>query len=435
MTSLGAGGIAHGRAAAAAAALLALMLAGCGGREHSNPFDPENPDTGGVPVVLQATAGCRRVDLQWRDLGMADIAGFRIWRQEAAAPAPAPAAKALADDPLGPMVRSYADTTAANGTDYRYTLEFLFHGDDRAITSPAAARPGAARLWVADPCGWGLASISPDGRVQLARVAFGSSVLDLQIDPSSHRAYAALLESGTIRVSDTRDGEVLDTWIAPGATCVSWQPSLALAAVGAFYDRTLSWIDADGETVGQMALDSYPEDVALRDSTTTWVALYDGRVQRVRLEPGGPQVETMTTTLGRAVRLLDDPQGGGCWVADREGGAVVYLDDDVGSVATEPGVVREPIDVAPAAAGGCWVADREGRSLVRIDRAGAVQERFDGMGRIAGVAEDPLTRTLWLTVPEDGELRRIDADGTTTAIVLAGCPRRIAGDWSGGCAP
>ena len=93
----------------------------------------------------------------------------------------------------------------------------------------------------------------------------------------------------------------------------------------------------------------------------------------------------------------------------------------------------EPLDLAPASAGGCWVADRAQESLLRLDREGGILQRHDDLGRVAGVREDPLTGTLWFSVPDRGRVYRLDPDGTTTWLQLPGCPRRISGDWSGGC--
>jgi hypothetical protein len=385
--------------AAAVGLGLVAGLAGCGGREHSNPFDPANPETRGTPDALEAQAGCELVDLTWSDLGIEDIRGFRIWR-ERLEPQPVGPAQ-LTGEPLSASARGYTDGSVANGALYAYTLEFLFTPGSSAPTRAARARPGPGLPWIADPCGYGLALLSPDGRALRRRIDDGAAVLALDIDEATHRLYAAEINAGIVLVASTADGARLRELPAPGASCLDWNPRVGLLAVGAFYEQTLSWLLPSGDTIASVALGGHPEDVALRDSATTWVALYEGRVLRAEWDAlAGGRIEVVADSLARAVRVLDDPAGPGCWVADRAGRQVVYVTDDGAIVRTAPGLLGEPLDLAVAGQGGCWVADRSGQAVVRIDRTCALLERRPELGRVAGIREDPQSGALWVTVPE-----------------------------------
>jgi hypothetical protein len=52
---------------------LALAIAACSNREHLNPLDPENPETGGVPWQFSAVAADRSVSLRWIPQELTDL--------------------------------------------------------------------------------------------------------------------------------------------------------------------------------------------------------------------------------------------------------------------------------------------------------------------------------------------------------------------------
>ena len=104
--------------------LLALLLAAstvaCDSRSRTNPLDPDNPDTGGVPANLEALAGDDKVDLRWSDLGLRGIRGFRLWRWVAGG-----ASTQLGEGVLPIEIMSYRDSSVVNGVTYTYRLDFL----------------------------------------------------------------------------------------------------------------------------------------------------------------------------------------------------------------------------------------------------------------------------------------------------------------------
>ena len=166
-------------------ALIAVAGVGCDGRERTNPFDPANPDGGGEPSALDVTAACRRVDLSWDDLEMVDRLGYRVWRS-----GPSDVESLLTSRPLDPSTVAWTDTSVVNGIPYHYRVEFLFEGAS-GFTAPAPARPGPSLPWCADPCGWGLALLTPDARAQRALLQEGRAIYDLAVDAGGHRLFAA----------------------------------------------------------------------------------------------------------------------------------------------------------------------------------------------------------------------------------------------------
>lgn len=406
------------------------LVGGCGGRDRTNPFDPLNPDTGGEPSAMVATAACARVELTWNTLDMVDLTGIRIWRM--AAGRADPPGELLNQTPLNAKRTFYEDTMLVNEVLYTYTVEFLFEGGGNGFLAPVKARPGAALPWVSDPCGWGLSLLAPDGRQVRQQVAYGNPILDLDIDEENHRVFAARFDSGELLVLHSGTGASTGSLPALGASCVSWCPAIQALAVGAFYECTITWMSPQGTVFGSRHLDGHPEDVVFRDSSTTWVALHEGPLLRVSFASG--EVDSMPVDLVRPVEVADDPDSGGCWVADRQGGTVAYIGDDLVIFRTAESLLGEPMGLDPTGSGTCWVADRGIGSLVALDRCCREVDRLSGMGRIADVAYDPQTGNLWVTLPEEGQVRCIVPGGEVAASIrLPGCPGNIAGDWTGGC--
>jgi hypothetical protein len=404
------------------------LLAGCSGRDHTNPFDPLNPDTHGVPNAARALSGCDRVDLHWDSLDLDDLLGFRVWRAPQHPPGPF---ELLTPRDLSPDAAHFADTSARNDVVYRYRVEYLFSGleGESAFAHPIMARPGRGLPWCADPCGWEPLLLAPDGGSVRGRSDAGGVILDLDVDPVDHRVFAAMIDSGLVAVWRST-GERIGAWPVEGASCVGWSASERALAVGAFYESRVSWLAADGASLFDLDLKgSHPEDVAFRDRSLTWVALYEGPLLRVDIRSA--RVDTVAIDLTRPVGLADDP-GLGCWVADRAG-AVAYV-SDTGAFALNRDDFERPLDLDRDGASGCWIADSDRGAAVHVDRDVRVIEERAGMDAVAGVTLDPVANTLWLAMPERGKVRCLGlTNGWSQDLSLNGCPRKIAGDWMGGC--
>jgi hypothetical protein len=417
--------------------MLLAGIAACSGRERTNPFDPSNPRTGGEPRAASAVAACRRVDLQWDAQGMRDVSGFRLYRALGAG-----VESLLTVTPLAPQTRSYGDTGLVNGERYRYTVEVLF-GATAARCAPVFARPGAALVWCADPCGFGLQRLAPDAGAVWESGVYGTMVYDVDIDAIGHRVFAADPgDPGGIWVQASDGGGVPAVLASPGATAVSWSDASRALAVGAFYRNTATWMTDAGVVLHALRFTGakrfFPEALAFRDSSCTWIALSDslgveGRVLRVDI--AAARIDTIAGAFVRPVAIADDA-GRGCWVADR-GGAVFYVGDDLNAMASGPGAFEEPTDLATDGAGRCWVADRGAGALVRVDRGAMSDLRVEGLAGAHGVACDPVSGELWVTLPQRGEVVVVRAVGVAGEVLgrasVSGCASEIAGDWGGGC--
>ena len=410
--------------------LLLAALTGCSGRDHTNPFDEKNPATQGRPDAAWALAGCERVELGWDDLSLTDIVGFSIARTDLESPSGG--LVQLTADWLAADVRTYVDATAHNGRRYSYTVNFHFAAGSAGALAAVAARAGAALPWTSDPDGWGLTLLTPDGLARRTEVGQGYGILDLAVDPARGWLFAAEIDSGQVILMATTDGTRVGSLPVPGASALDFCPALDALAVVAFYEQTLTWVETSGAVLGEISLGEYPEDVAFRDSLTTWVAFESGALRRASL--GVDSLVTAAADLERAVRIADDPAGGGCWVADRNGGQVAYVCDDLTVVKSASGLIAEPRGLAIVDST-CWVADRGGQKLIRLDRRCEELERIEGLGPVQDVAVEPQDdgAILWAVLPESRTVLRIAPDGRIDRVTVAGYPRRIVGDWEGGC--
>ena len=419
--------------------ILAAAGVSCSGRERTNPFDPANDETGGEPRSLRAVAGCHRVDLEWDRLEMRDIEGFRIWRE--AADGPGAPGVLLTDPGLDAEVTAYADTTLANETVAAYRVEFVFPGNPAAFTTAATARPGSALVWCSDPCGWGLSLLAPDAGQIRGTLAYGSPILDLDIDSAGHRVFAASisLPAAVLVVSSLGADSVAQIPLA-GPSAVSWSAREGALAVASFYERRVDWVRPDGQAIFSFDCGPwYPEDVAFRGMEQTWIALSSGGLEGgllVRVHVSSGTCDTLAEDLGRPVAVVDDPSGPGCWVADRSG-AVLFVSDALAGTRTAAGTFRGPTDVEADGRGNCWVADPEAGLVARIDRHGQLLDAVAGWAGVRGVSYDSTTASLWIALPDQGRICRLAAAGEVGTLIgsgaVPGCPQKVAGDWLGGC--
>jgi len=167
-----------------------------------------------------------------------------------------------------------------------------------------------------------------------------------------------------------------------------------------------------------------------------WVALAGGSAW-VTIDGGIQQMDGTTGAKGAlvpvgAICTAMDTGPDGLWAADCEHGTVVRVDPHTATVAaTYPvvdGTIAEEGSVG-VGEGGVWVATSI-PSLVRIDPATGTAKAFPLPAQGAGVRAG--LGSVWVTVPDSGDLLRIDPDdGSVTSTIKVGPGARfltIGGD-------
>ncbi len=113
-------------------AILLVLIAGCSldtpdAPPSDNPFDPENPETGGDPFKVQAQLENGAIRVTWRAVIHPTITGYSVYRNENAS-----AFARIHAVSLG--TTAYADTTIRSGYRYGYYVVGRF-GDDEGDSS------------------------------------------------------------------------------------------------------------------------------------------------------------------------------------------------------------------------------------------------------------------------------------------------------------
>lgn len=383
--------------------LLALLLASCSTRDHSNPFDPENPDTRGRPRLLSAVAGNGRVDLGWTVDPLEDLAGFRLRRT-------GPAGTTVLAESLGAAVRAWSDTTVVNESSYDYRLDVRFEGQPEFVETPAVtATPGRRSIWLLDGRSGGPLRIAPDGRAVVARVGeYAPGRLDVEAG------------SGTAYVVDVNAARV-EAFAAGGARLAGVEVPgvLALASRG---DGAGVWLAARNPgRILQLSSDLATVNLADTLEGQFQELAWDGaRGALWASDVEGLQVLHRRAD-GRVVRidgfefpfaLAIDPPSGDAWVADRRNGSVSRIDAEADTILFRVGGFRSPLDIVVDPGGaGVWVSDGTLGLVVLLDAAGLEIRRITGFGRPFGLAPDPDRAALWVTDAQRGTLERFDLAG------------------------
>ena len=185
-------------------AFLATLLSACEGRDHANPLDPLNPDTGGRPDNLNAIAGDGKVSLEWRDLGFDDIVGYDLLRVEEETGE----STFVNDGPISPSETTRSDEEVVNGHTYAYTLYFLTPAGESLPSLSDRATPGPTTVWVADFNALSIRRISPDARDLVQSVGGLSGPWDLSVSPAGDALWVADYSGGRVIEYDL-DGDFL----------------------------------------------------------------------------------------------------------------------------------------------------------------------------------------------------------------------------------
>jgi streptogramin lyase len=401
------------------ASLLCLfVLAGCETRDRDNPFDPMNPDTGGVPPAIEALAGDGRIELSWDLSGFEDIGTVALERADAAEPP-----RVLS--PAVGLTEAYVDETVDNGTTYAYRLVVSTQEGDRLESTSELATPGASIVWFGDAAGLGIGRLAPDGRDPLFRVGTGRAFLDLSIDLRGGVWAADYFNSQIVQLDP--EGELVRILPRAGANVVAYDPASAQVWVGSYFERSLSrYAATDGGLNLELEDIGFPEDLEVEPfpGAGLWVATQDMGVLRV----DNNRVERSWPDFVRPVALSRDPAGW-VWIVDRGAGSVSRLLISTGEVFVADAALVDPRDCTLDGAGGVYVADPGRGGVVHVDRDG-IESAFWDLPAASGVTRNPRSGLLWVVFRDSGEIGVYDSAGNELSrLGVSGSPVKVEGLW------
>jgi DNA-binding beta-propeller fold protein YncE len=391
--------------------LLAFLLVapiGCSERDHLNPVDPENPDTGGVPWGFQAVAGNQEVTLDWTPFEFDDLAAFRIDRRTGAG-----ADSAIAR--LLPDAGSFADTTAENSQDYRYRLVPLLAGDRPvAVSGTVAATPGPQLAWVADTGGFQVARLAPDGRVVVFRRSGFRAPNSVSVSALDGRAWVADSFHGRLVALDDTGTTTFEIGGFGIPKAVSVSPVDGSVWVADEEVGEVVHLEVKGAVLGRASGLTLPADVAANSADSSAWAADAGSGEVLRIGAQG-QVLARTGGFSQPLQIAAVPADTSCWVADDDLNEVAHLAPD-GSRLNTIAPIRQPFGLAvDPSSGDLWVGSFADGTVERYSSDGQLELTIGGFVGPLGIARDPVDGGVWVVDSGRDQVVKLDATGAEIA--------------------
>jgi len=344
--------------------LLAALLS-CTDRQRHNPLDPLTPSPEeGTVRRLEALAGDGEVRLRWDYSHFDDLGGYHLYRRVGKGEFIRHPNVSLSVD-----AREYVDTAVENGTTYEYRLGLLIQGDgERLLDRVEPATPGPEVAWVADRRLGLVWKISADGRGAWFAQGRFPSIAGMALDRRDGSCWVSeRFFKGLYRI--TPDGEL----------------ELHPANVG---EAGLLRIDPEAG-IGWLV------DVERRE------------VKWFSPEAGTDSLEMVAADANFKTPSALAPQGGGCWIVDREDGRALFYAP--GEDRSEFGARERPGAIAAGAGGRAWVLVEDGRGLLRLARNGERLTLELPFGNGVAVDVDRQTGDCW--VVGEGDVAAFDPNG------------------------
>jgi len=391
----------------AALLILALgLLAGCSRRAHLNPFDPDNPDTGGRPEDFVALAANQGVILRWRATSSPGLIGYQIFRR-----GPDDADYRPLTGVLPAVTSSIGDFGLANGRDHRYRIYYVFDRGLGALPAEDVATPGPLRPWVSDYDARLLVRLTADGR-HLAETLnpTGAVPAALDVDPVTGTVWTCGPDGGVLAWNPGTGQRMLFQGFPMPVSVLVDRVGRSVWIGDAINDQAVH-LDLSGVPVDPPVLTSldWPGSLALDERTRAlWVVEQDGNRVR-KYSASGALLGTASVDLPSRVSV--DEVTHEAWVTSFQRGRVVRLSpfavplDTITACSGPIGIVADPLRQR------VWVADASGSQVVALRHDGTVEFRIGNQPDAREVALDDSTGEVWATLPAAGAVSRLSPDG------------------------
>lgn len=393
--------------------LLAILLSSCTERLRDNPFDPENPETGGKPAAPRLTSARDSVLISWQRFDVADIKFYNLYRR-----LEGEAAFQLINT-FSPDVFEYREIGAEFDRERWYRLSVSTASHESPLSDSVRIRPGPTFVWALDISAGDLVKYTHDGEHLIFRSNIAIRPTRLAVNPNTNSAL------------------IIDFWA---------QEVIAVDANGSFTGLTV-------RNPGATDL-----EINLRDNSF-YVLNEEGGTLQQYSEKGELLITLENMTRPRAIAA--DPATGEVWVINSGRHEVLQVDFKAQTVFRYPGFLstydlafdarRRVFWAADSASvlrfspanpfiqlifssfrfarkiavdqnsGACWVIDwhfAPGQSsVVKLNAEGAREFEITGFVDPRALAVNPFNGNCFVTDPGKGELVQISPEGEVISVL------------------
>ncbi len=324
-----------------------ILLYRCAERNRSNPLDPHNPATAGIPAGLRVYSLEQRVVVSWDDIDVDGFKGMRIYRSSNQSTSFQEVAF------VNKSITQFEDTTVTYDITYTYRIQAETDTYLSPFSESQRITPGPSYIW---------ATLSSSGEV--VKLTHDASHLIL----SQRGLYFPL-----------------------GVAVVGYKKGVWVTD---FYESKIARINDDGNITTLISGFLSPLDIDCNPNLNQlWVVDRD-RKQVVLFDTTGTSIGFasgfLLPTFGSA-----DLINGYFWIVDPSLNSIGRIDPKTMGVAQFANFYA-PEDVkAVYQDGGCWVADSS--RLVRLDASGNVLFYVNGFNHAVRVALNQKTGDCWVT--------------------------------------
>jgi len=312
---------------------ICLFLISCSDREHTNPFDPENPTTKGAPTGVSVISNRDSVILKWNHMDVNDLLYYLVYRKEGKGDL-ATYDTVNVSVPTGSLrKRTFLDTMVVFDTKYSYAMQANTVFNKGTLSDTVSIIPGPYNFWIADFYNYSVKRVTYDG-VHVIKSDYFTSPIAIEADPQRNQFLIA------------------DYW-----------------------NSCIYIINKNFTTNSNIKLENKPVDIAINSSEGEFYVLFLEQNQLATYSISGEKIETVTLPFDVSfnTHLTYDSVASNVWISGDRADSVFQLvltnsppDLKIHSGIFNPGkIYADPLN------GGCWVTSDSG--IIQISYHGVRQ--------------------------------------------------------------
>ncbi len=170
---------------AAAIVLLLAFFFSCSNRPRSNPLDPENPQTGGVPPAPDVISSLDTVTVRWEPFSFIDLTAVLVHRKLLGETQFSLVAE------LSPEKTEFRETGAAFRRDRWYRISLQAQDYQTPLSPAAHIRPGPTFVWATNSGQGTVAKFTHDGEHLVFQKGFFLQPTQIVVDSRNHFLWVA----------------------------------------------------------------------------------------------------------------------------------------------------------------------------------------------------------------------------------------------------